>query len=201
MNFVAIKTPVQSDLLSLHRVRSRLVRRRRAIINQIRGFLIERGVAVRQGPGPLRKVLPELLSSPPEALSPRILRLIAELDEDWRRLDERTLFVPAPTLSSNGVPPRRGALSGPGSTRPPSASRIAICSRSPSPTSSHASPGPCSPVAATTSQGSRPMPHNIRSLRFTKGMDALPLHHPHSPILLDWASETHCSTGVTLEKW
>jgi len=43
MNFVAIKTPEQSDLLSLHRVRSRLVRQRTAIINQIRGFLIERG--------------------------------------------------------------------------------------------------------------------------------------------------------------
>jgi hypothetical protein len=33
-------------------------------------------------------VLPEVLSSPPEALSPRLVRLIAELDDDWRRLDE-----------------------------------------------------------------------------------------------------------------
>src|SRR5215831_13204884 len=87
MNFVAIKTPEQSDLLSLHRVRSRLVRQRTAIINQIRGILIERGITVRQGPGPLRKVLPEILSSPPDALSPRLVRLIAELDEDWRRLE------------------------------------------------------------------------------------------------------------------
>jgi transposase len=76
VNFVAIKTPEQSDLLSLHRVRSRLVRQRTAIINQIRGFLIERGITVRQGPRPLRKVLPDVLSSPPEALSPRLLRLI-----------------------------------------------------------------------------------------------------------------------------
>ena len=89
MHFVSIKTPEQSDLLSLHRVRSRLVRQRTAIINQIRGFLIERGITVRQGPVPLRKVLPEVLSSPPEALSPRLLRLITDLDQDWRRLDER----------------------------------------------------------------------------------------------------------------
>ena len=89
MNFVAIKTPEQSDLLSLHRVRSRLVRQRTAIINQIRGFLIERGITVRQGPGPLRKVLPEVLCSPPEALSPRLLHLISELDQDWRHLDDR----------------------------------------------------------------------------------------------------------------
>jgi transposase len=89
MNFVAIKTPEQSDLLSLHRIRSRLVRQRTAIINQIRGFLIERGITLRQGPGPLRKLLPEVLSSPPDALSPLLLRLIAELDQEWRRLDER----------------------------------------------------------------------------------------------------------------
>jgi len=103
MHFVAIKTPEQSDLLSLHRVRSRLVRQRTAIINQIRGFLIERGITVRQGPGPLRKVLPEVLSSPPEALSPRLLRLIAELDRDWRHLDERleALSAEIENLSEN----------------------------------------------------------------------------------------------------
>ena len=76
MHFVAIKTPEQSDLLSLRRARSRLVRQRTAIINQIRSFLIERGITVRQGPAPLRKVLPEVLSSPPEALSPRLVRLM-----------------------------------------------------------------------------------------------------------------------------
>src|SRR5947207_3500465 len=83
MNFVAIKTPEQSDLLSLHRVRSRLVGQRTAVMNQIRGFLIERGLTVRQGPAPLRKALPEILSSPPEVLSPRLVRLIVDLAEDW----------------------------------------------------------------------------------------------------------------------
>src|SRR5262249_4349752 len=99
MNFVAIKTPEQSDLLSLHRVRSRLVRQRTEIINQIRGFLIERGITVRQGPRPLRKVLPEVLASPPEALSPRLLRVITELDQDWRRLDERLEVLSAEIAS------------------------------------------------------------------------------------------------------
>ncbi len=49
MCFVSIKTAEQMDLLALHRVRSRLVRLRTGVINQIRGFLIERGIAVRQG--------------------------------------------------------------------------------------------------------------------------------------------------------
>src|SRR6476469_4520511 len=103
MNFVAIKTPEQSDLLSLHRVRSRLVGQRTAVINQIRGFLIERGITVRQGPAPLRKALPEILSSPTELLSPRLVRLIADLSEDWRRLDERIAAVSAEieTLAEN----------------------------------------------------------------------------------------------------
>jgi transposase len=37
------------DLLALHRVRSRLVRQRTGVANQIRGFLLERGITVRQG--------------------------------------------------------------------------------------------------------------------------------------------------------
>ena len=89
MRFVAIKTPEQMDLLALHRVRSRLVGQRTGLINQIRGFLIERGITVRQGVLPLRKALPDILSSNAEVLSPRMVSLIADLMQDWRRLDER----------------------------------------------------------------------------------------------------------------
>ena len=42
--FVPAKTNEQLDLQALHRVRSRLVSDRTAVINQIRGFLLERGV-------------------------------------------------------------------------------------------------------------------------------------------------------------
>src|SRR5438128_9767961 len=63
MQFGAITTPEQLDLLALHRVRSRLVGQRTGVINQIRGFLIERGIIVRQGVVPLRKALPDILSS------------------------------------------------------------------------------------------------------------------------------------------
>src|SRR6266571_4934749 len=89
MHFVAIKTPEQMDLLALHRVRSRLVSQRTGVINQIRGFLIERGIIVRQGVVPLRKALPEILSSQTGPLSPRMIGVIADLTQDWRRLDER----------------------------------------------------------------------------------------------------------------
>src|SRR5919205_2046895 len=69
MQFVAIKTPDQMDLLALHRVRSRLVSQRTAVINQIRGFLLERGITVRQGPAGLRRALPSILAQPLESLS------------------------------------------------------------------------------------------------------------------------------------
>jgi transposase len=95
MRFVAIKTPEQMDLLALHRVRSRLVGQRTGLINQIRGFLIERGITVRQGVLPLRKALPDILSSNAEVLSPRMVSLIADLIQDWRRLDERIETVSA----------------------------------------------------------------------------------------------------------
>jgi|ERR1700730_7490046 len=73
MSFVAIKTPEQMDLLALHRVRSRLVGQRTGVINQIRGFLIERGITVRQGLVPLRRALPDILSSSTDVLSPRMV--------------------------------------------------------------------------------------------------------------------------------
>src|ERR1700752_3155760 len=46
MKFVATKTADQLDLQALHRVRERLVSQRTGITNQIRAFLLERGVAM-----------------------------------------------------------------------------------------------------------------------------------------------------------
>ena len=89
MKFVATKTAEQLDLQALHRVRERLVSQRTGIINQIRAFLLERGIAVRQGRLFLRAELPRILAAPAEVLSPRMTRIIEELAADWRRLDER----------------------------------------------------------------------------------------------------------------
>ncbi len=72
MKFVATKTADQLDLQALHRVRERLVSQRTGIINQIRAFLLERGIAVRQGQRFLRAELPRILATPPDVLSPRM---------------------------------------------------------------------------------------------------------------------------------
>jgi transposase len=89
MKFVATKTADQLDLQALHRVRERLVRQRTGIINQIRAFLLERGIAVRQGLRSLRTELPSMLATRCEVLAARMVRLIEDLASDWRRLDER----------------------------------------------------------------------------------------------------------------
>jgi len=89
MRFVATKTAEQLDLQALHRVRERLVSQRTGVINQIRAFLLERGIAVRQGLRFLRAELPDLLATRTEVLSPRMVRVIEDLAGDWRWLDER----------------------------------------------------------------------------------------------------------------
>src|SRR5215467_7184761 len=87
--FVPAKTNEQLDLQALHRVRSRLVSERTAVISQIRGFLLERGIVVRQGLRFLRQQLPDILAKRTDVLSPRMARIVADLANDWRRLDER----------------------------------------------------------------------------------------------------------------
>src|SRR6478735_5773009 len=77
MKFVATKTAEQLDLQALHRVRERLVSQRTGIINQIRAFLLERGVAVRQGVRFLRAELPGILATRTDVLSPRMGPIIS----------------------------------------------------------------------------------------------------------------------------
>jgi transposase len=88
MKFVAIKSVEQLDLQALHRVRERLVCQRTGVINQIRAFLLERGIAVRQGLRALRSELPIILAMT-DKLSPRMIHMIEDLSADWRHLDAR----------------------------------------------------------------------------------------------------------------
>lgn len=89
LKLVGEKTQDQLDLQALHRVRSRLVSRRTATINQIRGFLIEQGITVRTGAHALRNSLFAILQNRADEISPRMIDLIVGLYEDWLWLDER----------------------------------------------------------------------------------------------------------------
>jgi transposase len=89
LNLVAEKSQAQLDLQALHRVRSRLVSRRTATINQIRAFLIEQGIAVRTGARALRNSLFAILKNRADEISPRMRAIITDLHDDWSGLDAR----------------------------------------------------------------------------------------------------------------
>jgi transposase len=95
LRVVQEKSQDQLDLQACHRVRSRLVSRRTATINQIRAFLIEQGIAVRAGLRALRKSLFAILENRKDEISPRRAHLILGLYEDWCHLDERIETVTA----------------------------------------------------------------------------------------------------------
>ena len=61
MRFVQVRQPEQSARQALHRVRDRYMSQRTVLINQMRGFLLEFGIAVRQGAGVFRMDVPRSL--------------------------------------------------------------------------------------------------------------------------------------------
>jgi transposase len=88
MRFVPIKTNDQLDLQALHRVRDRLVHRRTAVINQIRGFLLERGISFPNGPAHLRKQMAGILEDADQNLTPRLRTLLDLIWREWKQLDQ-----------------------------------------------------------------------------------------------------------------
>jgi transposase len=87
MRFVPIKTDDQLDLQALHRVRDRLMARRTSLINQIRAFLLERGIVFAKSPIRLREAIPEVLENANENLTPRMRNLVAMLWSEWKDLE------------------------------------------------------------------------------------------------------------------
>ncbi len=86
---VTEKSQDQLDLQALHRVRSRLVSRRTATINQIRAFLIEQGITVRKGLHALKSSFLTILEDRQDEMSPRMRAILGGLYGDWLWLDER----------------------------------------------------------------------------------------------------------------
>lgn len=94
MRFVEPKTEQQLDMQTLHRARERLVGARTALINQLRGVLLERGIVVPQGWRKLDRHLALILDDCPEpTLSARLKRLVAEMRTEWQQLDERIVAL------------------------------------------------------------------------------------------------------------
>jgi transposase len=87
MRFVPIKTDDQLDLQALHRVRERAIQRRTSVINQIRAFLLERGMVFAKSPIRLREAIPTVLENVEENLTPSMRNLIAMMWSEWKDLE------------------------------------------------------------------------------------------------------------------
>jgi transposase len=88
MRFVTVKSNEQLDLQALHRIRERLVGERTSIINQIRAFLIEYGLPIKEGRAALRRDLPGILENAENGLSDRMRQLVDRLRAHWQYLEE-----------------------------------------------------------------------------------------------------------------
>jgi transposase len=86
MRFVPIKTDDQLDLQSLHRVRERWVVRRTAVINQMRGMLLERGITIRKGRHYIEESLPAILEDADNKLSGALRVLLTQLRMEMQYL-------------------------------------------------------------------------------------------------------------------
>jgi transposase len=89
MRFVPIKTDDQLDLQAIHRVRDRLISRRTAVVNQLRAFLLERGMTFAKSPAKLRIEMPEILENADADLTPRMRNLIDLLWGEWKALEQQ----------------------------------------------------------------------------------------------------------------
>jgi len=96
MRFVPIKTDDQLDLQAIHRVRDRLISRRTAVINQLRAFLLERGMILARTPAKLRSAMPDILENADANLTPQMRNLIDLLWSEWKTVEQQ---IESPALS------------------------------------------------------------------------------------------------------
>jgi transposase len=100
MRFVPIKGDEQLDMQSIHRVRERWVRSRTALLNQIRGLLLERGITMRKGRRHAEAALPTLLEDAETNLSATLRLLLAQLMSELRQLGTQIAEIDATIASS-----------------------------------------------------------------------------------------------------
>ena len=99
MRFVAVKTEEQQSVLTLHRMRSQLIKIRTMQVNQIRGLLYEFGADLPQGRQRGLKEVPDALTDLEGTVSPMMLdtmrqqlKRLGEMDKDIAEIEKRLLL-------------------------------------------------------------------------------------------------------------
>jgi len=96
MRFVPKKSVAQQDIQSLHRARRRMVNHRTALVSQMRGILLDRGIAFGQSISRARRMIPQIVADTSNELTvlcgeilSSLLELMAHIDEGVRAFDKR----------------------------------------------------------------------------------------------------------------
>lgn len=96
MRYVALKTPEQQAGQALHRVRSRLVRARTALVNEVRGLLGEFGIlANTKGVAACRRLIATTLEDAKNGLPEPMRELLAQLREELTEQDAHIAVLEA----------------------------------------------------------------------------------------------------------
>lgn len=90
MRFVTIKSVDQQAMQSVHRVRSRIVKARTALVNEMRGMLAEFGIVINSlGVSAVRKALPLIVEDGENNLSFSLRELLNSLYQELVEMDKR----------------------------------------------------------------------------------------------------------------
>jgi transposase len=88
-DFVDAEAIAELDLQAIHRVRDRLISRRTAVINQLRAFLLERGMVFAQKPANLKAAMADILENAEADLTPQMRNLIDMLWSEWKLVEQQ----------------------------------------------------------------------------------------------------------------
>lgn len=89
MRFVMPKSVEQQDIQNIHRIRSRLIKQRTALGNQIRGLLAEYGIIITKTVSVLKRQLPLILEDAENELTSLTREVLQELSEELSVLEQR----------------------------------------------------------------------------------------------------------------
>lgn len=89
MKFVPTKSEAQQDIQALHRARRRLVNHRTALVSQMRGLLLDRGVTIALSIGRARRAIPEIITDMNNELTAMTREIIGDLYDFLTQLDAR----------------------------------------------------------------------------------------------------------------
>ena len=89
MRFVPKKSVTQQDIQSLHRARRRMVNHRTALVSQMRGILLDRGIAFGQSITRARRMIPEIINDGSNDLTDLCREILSSLMDLMREIDKR----------------------------------------------------------------------------------------------------------------